>query len=689
MRKIYTTVAILLCLGYMGFAQNLTFSVTPSEVQANPGETVQIDFNIVDGFDDILAMEFQLNWDTDALEYVSKGDITTELPSFMESSVGDAEIFISDGFVKISWFDFSTFQAYSLPDSTRLFSLTFMAKEEGNSAFSLSNVEIGDANEQAVTADLEANTVTIGAGGGGGVELNEDPVEIGIGDGSGSEGDQVCLPVRVANFENMETIQFSINYDESLLAFQAAENINLNSLTAGNISSPDAGEIIFSWNANGDSISVANNTRIFDLCFDVLGTENTTTDVDITSTPRSIEAMRASVGEVGITETNGTVTITADDGGGGTSENFRIYGEELSVAPGETVCMDIKVDGFADIAGLQSSMSWNTNVIQYVEARNLNNNLNGFTQESINEDNGTFRFQWSDFTFTGVTLPDESVIFQLCFEAVGDAGQSSAVSFTNSPIQQEVLNTDTELLPFTGVDGRINIAGDPPPPSDCDENATPFCLSDEMVDVGQQACVRVNAQNFDDIASMQFTIVFDESILTFDTIIPLVDGDFGSGIVYNANNSAGIISFQWSDVNASNLSFEDGTALFDFCFTGEAEGISEVGFSNTPTAIEVGDIDFNFKEFNPGTGQIEVKGSGECSTPNVSGDVNNVLCAGEASGAIGLTVVGGNSNFNYEWDGPTPIPVGSPNATDLLAGEYFVTVTSNVEGCDLTTETSF
>jgi hypothetical protein len=52
----------------------------------------------------------------------------------------------------------------------------------------------------------------------------------------------------------------------------------------------------------------------------------------------------------------------------------------------------------------------------------------------------------------------------------------------------------------------------------------------------------------------------------------------------------------------------------------------------------------------------------------------NVACHGAATGSINLLVSGGTAPYSYSWSGPTAIG-NTPNATNLLAGTYNVTVT--------------
>ena len=70
--------------------------------------------------------------------------------------------------------------------------------------------------------------------------------------------------------------------------------------------------------------------------------------------------------------------------------------------------------------------------------------------------------------------------------------------------------------------------------------------------------------------------------------------------------------------------------------------------------------------------QVEVMESG--SSLNVSADVINVLCHGQATGAITVLVNGGSGNYTYLWTGPNGESFNTPTIDELLAGQWVVII---------------
>ena len=115
----------------------------------------------------------------------------------------------------------------------------------------------------------------------------------------------------------------------------------------------------------------------------------------------------------------------------------------------------------------------------------------------------------------------------------------------------------------------------------------------------------------------------------------------------------------------------------------------------------------DISNLKPGTYEVTITDSNNCfitkdfeiTTPDLmqlnSLSTVNILCYGEATGAINIQVIGGTKtasplgvlDYNYAWTGPNGFISSQQNLEKLLAGEYHLIVTDN-RGCEvrLTTE---
>lgn len=125
------------------------------------------------------------------------------------------------------------------------------------------------------------------------------------------------------------------------------------------------------------------------------------------------------------------------------------------------------------------------------------------------------------------------------------------------------------------------------PPQKLDAVLT-LAASSPAIRAGQVGCVSVTCVGFVDLVSMQYTMVWDKNVLQFNGVkgfnLPyLGNSNFG------AHRSAeGELTFVWIDESLKGVTKDDGTAVFEVCFTatgatGEATAFQ---FTDKPTLIE-------------------------------------------------------------------------------------------------------
>ena len=206
-----------------------------------------------------------------------------------------------------------------------------------------------------------------------------------------------------------------------------------------------------------------------------------------------------------------------------------------------------------------------------------------------------------------------------------------------------------------------------------------FKVSNEVVNSGSIACVKVTATGFTNIGAFQFDITYDPALLVYDTLknstIPGFDENSLNTLI------PGNIVVSW--FTNGGVTRPDNSVLFEVCFKaiGPNGTISPVKIDGKLTPFEVGDANGNplGKDTIPGSIKI---GS---SPVNVKLAADSVLCNGEKSGRIKIIPTGSGAPFSYSWQSKTSqvtsgfgtMVVGDTGKiVNLAAGIYYVTITN-------------
>ena len=140
-----------------------------------------------------------------------------------------------------------------------------------------------------------------------------------------------------------------------------------------------------------------------------------------------------------------------------------VYGITLSVSsktvtPGATTCLDITARDFDNIIAAQYSMKWDPEVLKFKKVANYgmpNLGVNNFgTQRS---DEGLLTFLWYDPNVQGVRVPNNAVIYQVCFDVVGESGDKTYFRFVDKPTSIEVGDASGTVIPLNALSGTVRV----------------------------------------------------------------------------------------------------------------------------------------------------------------------------------------------------------------------------------------
>ena len=134
----------------------------------------------------------------------------------------------------------------------------------------------------------------------------------------------------------------------------------------------------------------------------------------------------------------GTYVIEVEDGKscGGSATTPAItacdavtFGLPLTnLLPGSNECIPLTVGNFANLISAQFSVNWDPTILSISGVQGFNPmvpdlNAGNFGWQNFPSPNGiaagVMTFSWSDNTFAGVTLPDDAIFFEICFDVIG------------------------------------------------------------------------------------------------------------------------------------------------------------------------------------------------------------------------------------------------------------------------------
>ncbi len=680
MKKLYLLLLFSLGLSALIWAQP-TFTI--DNTTGDPGGTVAVNVKVED-FSNIVGMQFSVNWDPNVLQYSNLTNFTNAIRDFDEASFNTDPKFIEQGQMVCSWFDMSA-DPNTVPNGTIIFTIEFNIVGGSGSSTTVSisdeprSIEIIDANETNIGLNSEGGAFTA-SGNGGGATLRL----IGS-DEVGAMGEEVCVEISVRGFSNIAGMQFTLDWDESFLQYTSVGAFNLNGLSEGSFNTDNVGDgkLVLQWlEPSSTGISLADGARIFQVCFNILGSAGSRT-VQFTNDPVAIEIVDGNDMRVNFTKQDGTVTV--EGGGGGTDCNvdgFALVADRKGADPGSEVCVPISVKGFTNISSVSSTIEWDAAVLSNPRVSGIN--LAGLAEGSFNLDqgaNGMLSFVWIDPNADGVTLSDGSEIFEICFDVVGSLGQSSNINFSDALTDREAGDGSGQAVDFNQCDGEVSVGDDPGGNITFSLNS-PTCAGQSngsiniTVNFGSAPYTFAWTRNGADVGSSE-----DLSNIPAGTYIVNVTDGGGTQesleIILNDPDGVRVTGANITDATdgangAIALTLQGGSSPYSFLWSNGATTRDIAGLEGGTYAVTI-------TENNGCTLDTAFAvGGGELGVLITNQDYNGmgVSCNGEQDGDITAVASGGTPPYTYRWeDGST-----EANRTGLGAGEYNVTVTDGAGG---------
>ncbi len=285
---------------------------------------------------------------------------------------------------------------------------------------------------------------------------------------------------------------------------------------------------------------------------------------------------------------------------------------------GDVICVEISVEDFVDILNFQFTISWDPAVLQYNSVNTSGVLSDLFFGPAMPDD--ALTVSWLDITFGGISIPDGSVIFEICFDVIGNPGTDTPVTFTGDLTEIEVFNTSQEVG-FIGQNGSALVAGD--------------------------------------------------FIVNFSSCSTIAGDDEGT---FNITVSGGIPPYGYSWENISNTSINGMGTIAN---SGDTETVGD-GSPPGDNGLPPGTYSVTIVDSN---GDIQIGNVEIFDAPELLVFINGMppTCAGSTDGFMEITSLplGGVAPFNIIW---STLETGVTQINNLGTGVYSVTVT-DAAGC--------
>ncbi len=135
-----------------------------------------------------------------------------------------------------------------------------------------------------------------------------------LGRGKGITGTEIVIPIKVRDFVDIATAQFSVNWVPDVVSYVATEDYAFNSISDSRFATNLVGEgkLTFSWfAANVESQTLNDNDTLFSIRFNLNGEAGDSSVIEITSIPVLVEVTKSDYEELQVNLKPGMVYIEA------------------------------------------------------------------------------------------------------------------------------------------------------------------------------------------------------------------------------------------------------------------------------------------------------------------------------------------------------------------------------------------
>ena len=531
----------------------------------------------------------------------------------------------------------------------------------------------------------------------------------------GSVGSEIIIPVKVADFEDVITFNFTLrNNNPSAVHFKSIEQLDPD-IQSGYNHYIENDHLRFLWsNASGKTLD--DGAIIFYVRAQIIQESATPINVFFSNDPVKIEAFNASSQKLNVQTSAGNICVDA------IPQSLVIQGELITFKNHTPITnTDVIIEGDMQDSVITSSTGGYT-----IDGVGYNSSVNVYPFRDLDTYNGVnaldivalqrhllmvqtlsspYAHIAADANRDGeINALDIVTLQKLQLRLIEKFPNNTSWRFipksftftTNNPLSEpfpeaiafDPITLNVNDLDFYGIkigdlndtnDGGLQINGDDP--------STRASLDSLKLQASQIYTtpdglinIPIKASAFQGLTSMEGSIHFDDTNLKFvgvtDFGLPgLGEDNFGRPTKYGTD----VLTFTWANGSLNGIDITDGKALFALQFevTGDAGNFADIVFNDYPLTMLSSDKDLNEVHIYAPTTHVDIL------TPLASdATVTSSNCFGDNTGSIYSEISGGTGQYTYVWSNGST----EANITNLADGTYSVSVTDAIAGLTFTSQ---
>ncbi len=398
----------------------------------NVGEQICVAIQAGDNFNSIQRFGYNINFNPNVLQYVSQGGFNSNLA--MNNGDFDATN-VANGVLNVDY-NASPLGPRTLAAGAQVFEVCFnVIGYAPSTPITFSNGSVSENVAMPPLVSINPSNCAVAI-------LQPDQVIMSFGSEGFSSTTTTCIPVTVANFENINNISFFIQYDAAGTLFDFVSVAN-NALPGATITPAGSGLLQVTY--SGAPISLADGSLLFDLCLRARTTAipNECSSISVsTFPPPAASNPDNTIGGILSNPGEGCVLFP---------EGFGLEIGSATMGIDSNLCIPVSVVSFDNILSANFSFSFSPALLEFGQVNILNwpgLSPGNFDLSSINI--GIIGVSWANGS--AVAIPDGTVAFELCFNTLSTPDCSTIDGFSDQEPSSTTSNGNGSIL-FT--DGQI------------------------------------------------------------------------------------------------------------------------------------------------------------------------------------------------------------------------------------------